>query len=600
MIKVPLNHEEPFIFNHFIESISTHKTINPSRQYMNYMITFALLICSGFTSFSTHAQQTTQSTDKSTSSLMLIHSLQGYSINNHADTGAPVVNEFSTVVIENGRFVAVGNETLVKAYPQATKIDAKGQMMLPGLIDAHGHMLNLGLNMLRVDLRGTPSLQDAQSSIADYAKNNPELDWLVGRGWNQVLWPTKQFPTAADLDQIESKRPIMLNRVDGHATWVNSIALKLAGIDDHTPDPAGGIIQRDSNGKATGILIDNAMELIKAVKPAINEATMTKAITLAQQRLLSEGITSMHDAGITAAEYHLYKKLAQQQALSVKVYAMLNSEMPELESIIKQGKISLPNLTVRSVKGVADGALGSRGAALIEDYSDKPGHKGLLMLPKKRLDYLNSFLSQHGFQLNVHAIGDQANKTVLDSFQDQLTAEQRVSLRPRIEHAQVVQVSDIPRFKKLGVIASMQPVHATSDMNMAGDRVGEQRLQGAYAWRAYLKQGTIMASGSDFPVELSNPWHGLYAAVTRQNQQQQPTDGWRPQDKMSLMEALRSFTLDAAYAAFMEKEMGSIEVGKQADFILLEKNIFKQPVQALWNTKVAQTWVDGNLVFESK
>jgi predicted amidohydrolase YtcJ len=560
---------------------------------MKYLFTLALLFCSSLTSHIAQAQPA----EKTTKSPTLIHSLQGYSINNHADTGAPVVSEFSTVVIDNGRFIAVGNETLAKVYPKATMVDAKGQMMLPGLIDAHGHLLNLGLNMLRVDLRGTPSLKDALSSIKDYAKANPELDWIVGRGWNQVLWPTKQFPTAADLDQVESKRPIMLNRVDGHAAWVNSIALELAGIDDNTPDPAGGIIQRDANGKATGILIDNAMELVKAVRPAINEATMTKAMTLAQQRLLSEGITSMHDAGITAAEYHLYKKLAQQNALSVKIYAMLNSEMPELESIVKQGKVSMPHLTIRSVKGVADGALGSRGAALIEDYSDKKGHKGLLMLPKKRLDYLNQFLSQHGFQLNVHAIGDQANNTVLDSFEDQLTAEQRNNLRPRIEHAQVVQLSDIPRFKQLGVIASMQPVHATSDMNMAGDRVGEERLQGAYAWRAYLSQGTIMASGSDFPVELSNPWHGLYAAVTRQNQQQQPKQGWRPQDKMTLMEALRSFTLDAAYAGFMEKEMGSIEVGKQADFILLEQNIFKQSVQTLWNTKVAQTWLDGKLVY---
>ncbi len=530
----------------------------------------------------------------------IIYNVKGYSIENHAHQGAPKIDTFTTVVFDKDSIIATGSKALLKQFKNAKKIDGDGQVMLPGIIDAHGHMKNLGMNMLRVDLRGIDSLKGTLKALKEYAAAHPDLPWIIGRGWNQVLWKGKKFPTAQDLDSVIGDRPVVLERIDGHAIWVNSKAMQMASVDKDTRSPIGGEIIRDKQGNPSGIFIDLASNLINSFVPKPDEKTLIQALNLAQQHLLSLGITSVHDAGIEYADYKLYRKLNAKRKLIMRIYAMLSASDSSLAKMVEEGIINHEKLVVRSVKAYSDGALGSRGAALLEDYHDEPGQRGLMLISRASLNQLTSQLAEKQFQLNVHAIGDAANRMVLDVFEQQMTSEQRRKLRPRVEHAQVVSVDDLQRFKSLNLIASMQPVHATSDMNMAGDRVGEKRLQGAYAWRTLLDQKTLIASGSDFPVELANPWHGIHAAVTRQSKNNQPKGGWRADQKMQLAEALRSFTLDAAYAAFMEGSIGNLAPGKKADFILLEEDPFALKPQELWQIEVNQTWIGGQQVYQAK
>jgi len=528
----------------------------------------------------------------------VIHNVKGYTLSKHAFEGKPQIDKFSAIAIENDLIKAVGDDVLIKRFKDAALIDGEGQVMLPGIIDAHGHLKNLGMNMLRVDVRGINSLEDTLKKVKNYAEQHKDLPWIIGRGWNQVLWQGKQFPTAADLDKVIADRPVVLTRIDGHAIWANSKAMEIAAIDKESRSPFGGEIIRLQDGSPSGVFIDLASSLVSSFIPKPDENTLTQAFNLAQQQLLSEGITGMHDAGIDYMNYELYRKLDEQNQLDIRIYAMLSSSDNYLRKMLEQGVIEGNKLTIRSVKAYADGALGSRGAAMLQDYSDQKDHKGLMLISEQGLQGLAKSVSHHGFQLNVHAIGDAANRLALDVFESQLTSQQRVALRPRVEHAQVIDVNDLARFKSLNIIASMQPVHATSDMNMAGDRVGEARLVGAYAWRTILDQGTVIASGSDFPVELSNPWHGLHAAVTRQNHQNQPKDGWRAKQQMQVAEALRSFTLDAAYAGFMEDKIGSLTAGKQADFILLDADPFTMDSTKIWEINVNQTWVAGEMKYQ--
>lgn len=531
----------------------------------------------------------------STAHTTLIHNVNGYT-----PTLNGKIERFSTLVFKDGKVVKYGDKDTIKQFPQAEVIDGEGKTLLPGLIDAHGHIIGLGNNLQRLDLRGVLSVEAAGKKLHAYAKNNPDK-WLVGRGWDQTLWDNKAFPTAADLDKFVSDRPVVLTRVDGHAIWVNSKAMQLAGITQATQSPDGGEIIQVA-GKPSGIFIDKAENLVLKHIPKQSIEQKQRALFAASDHLLSLGITSAHDAGIDYDTWRLYQDLAEQNKLPFRIYAMLSASSPKLDDMLDAGVIKKQNdfLSIRSVKIYADGALGSRGAALIKDYKDRKNHKGLMLENKPALEALMSKTFKHGYSAHTHAIGDRANRIVLDSYESQFKTVGGKLLRNRIEHAQIVHPDDIPRFKQLDIIPSMQPVHATSDMHMAEKRLSDEQLQGAYAWQTFLKQGSKVASGSDFPVELANPFDGLYSAVTRMSKQQTPENGWRKDEKLSREQALTSFTLDAAYAAFQEYKLGSLEKGKWADFILIDRDYFTVPENEIFKIGVEQTWIAGEKRFEKK
>jgi predicted amidohydrolase YtcJ len=462
------------------------------------------------------------------------------------------------------------------------------------------HDYEVGWLTLLVEM-GVATKQEALARIKAFADANPTQEWIVGRGWNQTLWPENAFPTAADIDAILPTRPIALERVDGHATWVNSRALELASVTKDTPNPDGGVILRDASGAASGVLIDRASYLVDRVIPKPTPAARREALGKALANIASNGLTGVHDAGISVADWDLYKDFADNGYLSTRIYAMISAAGGIFDTLAANGPVigyADHMLTMRSVKLYADGALGSRGAALMEDYSDDKGNKGLLFYTTQELIPMFEKVSGKGFQINIHAIGDMANRASLDAFDALASKGADAGLRHRIEHAQVVAPTDIPRFKSLNLIASMQPTHATSDKNMAVARVGIHRIRGAYAWRTYLEQGTIIASGSDFPVEAVNPFFGLYSAVTRMDFDGNPPGGWYPEHLMSRAEALKSFTLDAAYSGHMEDVTGSLSVGKYADFILIDRDYFEVPVTEIHQIKVMQTWVGGKQVYQ--
>jgi predicted amidohydrolase YtcJ len=508
------------------------------------------------------------------------------------------LQEFSVMIIEDGRVKQLTDMVDI-AYPKGTTfVDGGGKWLLPGLTDAHGHVLGLGELKLQADLRGTTSIDDAIARIRNHMAANPSSQWVIGHGWNQVLWKEKRFPTARELDAVVADRPAIMTRVDGHANWLNTAALKVAGITASTPDPQGGQIVRDASGQATGVLVDTAQALIEKRIPPATDAEVKQQLLAAMNEVASLGMTGVHDAGIDARTWNLYRDLGAHGQLPIRIYAMLR-DSPEDRKLMQSGP-RMPEfddrLQMRAVKALADGALGSRGAALMQDYSDQAHHRGLLMYTREQMQELATLTASKGWQLNVHAIGDAGNRLVLDTFETMLTKEQRHALRPRIEHAQVIALDDIKRFARLEVIASIQPTHATSDMNMAEDRLGPKRIQGAYAWRKLIDAGVRLAGGSDFPVELPNPFFGLYAAVTRQDRDGRPPGGWYPQEKLTREEALRLFTTDAAYAAHMEHATGSLEPGMWADFIVVDRDYYKIPESEIDDIKVIATYVGGKKV----
>ncbi|WP_297817620.1 amidohydrolase [uncultured Paraglaciecola sp.] len=523
-----------------------------------------------------------------------IGNVKGYTLNNAGE-----LIHFSNMVFDGGKVVAIGAEELSQTYPNATFIDGQNKVLLPGLIDAHGHVMGLGETLLQVDLRESQSALDAAKMVQAYAKNQQGLAWIIGRGWNQVLWLGKAYPTANLLDEYVNDKPVVLSRVDGHASWVNSKALEIAGITRDTLDPPGGKIVRDKKGNPTGVLIDNAENLLLKYLPKTSEAILTAQLNAAGKHLLSEGITSVHDAGIDLAVYDYYQKRVEEHSLPVRIYPMIAATSPQLNQLLEKGHVQDQHdwLSVRSVKLYGDGALGSRGAALLQPYSDDMDNSGLLVTRERDLKPLFDLVLGNGFQLNFHAIGDKANRLALDQFADSFKRIGGKSLRNRVEHAQVINVDDIPRFKTLNIIPAMQPTHATSDMNMAEDRVGADRLKGAYAWQTFLKQDSPVAFGSDFPVELSNPFFGLHAAVTRQDRNDSPNKGWIPSEAVTVKQAFRGFTLDAAYAAHQENILGGLTEGKWADFILIDQDIFTISPQDIWKVQVLETWIAGERRF---
>lgn len=531
----------------------------------------------------------------------MIVNANGYTLNSRNE-----VVQFKAMAFDDkGRILAIGSVADVAAKaPKARQVDIQGRTVIPGLIDAHGHVFGLGEMLTELDLTTSTSLQGAQEAIAAYAKANGSSQWLVGRGWNQEIWKLGRFPTAAELDKVESARPVVLSRVDGHATWVNSKALQLAGITDQTPDPAGGKIMRDAQGKATGILVDAASSLVEKHIPKKTEAQARAVLDKSLGRIAAMGLTSVHDAGMGVGEDALYREYADQGKLTTRVVGMIGGTEKDFDTLSAKGPLLSygkdGTYTLRSVKLYSDGALGSRGAAMIQPYSDEKKTHGLLFRTAASLHGMMEKAMKKGYQVNVHAIGDAGNRQVLDGFAKLINTTGTQNLRHRIEHAQVVAPKDIQRFKTIGVIPSMQPTHATSDMNMAEARVGSERIKGAYAWRTFLHQGSRVACGSDFPVESPNPFYGLHAAVTRQDAGGKPVAGWYPNEAMSLKEALRCFTLDAAWAGHQDKDTGSLEVGKYADFIVIDSDLFTMPTYDIHKVGVLQTWVGGKQVYEKK
>lgn len=525
----------------------------------------------------------------------IIANVHGYTL-----AGANV-QTFSALAFDAGKVLETGDAAgLSVKYPDANLVDGHQKTLLPGLIDAHGHVLDLGLQSVQVQLTGTTSLDQAQQAIRAYARAKPGR-WLLGGGWNQVIWNLGRFPTARELDAAVADRPAALDRIDGHAKWLNSKALGAAHITKETPDPAGGRIERDAAGNPSGVLVDKAMDLVDSVIPQPTQDERMAALQAAMTQMNAVGLTGVGDAGVAANVIAAYKRLADQGRLSVRVYAMIADTAEDFRELSKQGPLlgyGNDRLTVRSVKLFADGALGSRGAALLAPYSDQPDQQGLLFMTDRQMQHKIETALRAGYQVNVHAIGDAANHQVLDAFQGAYrTTGTGRQLRNRIEHAQVVALSDIPRFKQLDLIASMQPTHATSDKNMAEARIGPERLKGAYAWRTFLDQGTVIAGGSDFPVESDNPFFGLHAAVTRTDHDNQPPGGWHPEQAMTLAEAFRAFTLSAAYAEHQEKTLGSLEPGKWADFILIDRDLFSIAPSDIWKIQVLETWLAGEKVY---
>ncbi|MFY8274338.1 amidohydrolase [Pseudoalteromonas sp. SSDWG2] len=524
----------------------------------------------------------------------VVHNIKGYTPTHNGN-----VSKFSALAFKDGRVVNLGANDIVASYPDATVIDGQGKVMLPGLIDAHGHIIGLGQNLMRLDLRDTSSVEEIGEKLKAFAAQS-EQQWIIGRGWNQENWPVKEFATAKDLDKYVSDRPVVLSRIDGHAIWVNTKAMELAGFKAQVMSPEGGEIIYDEQGQPSGVFIDKAEQLITNSIPKSSQKELSLALDKAGEHLLSLGITGAHDAGIDFDTWHVYKQRAEQGSLPVRIYAMLSAADPQLETMLKAGKVldKQDMLSIRSVKVYADGALGSRGAALLEDYADRKGHRGLMLETQEQLQEIFKLCFKHGFSAHTHAIGDRANREVLDAYESVFKSTGGKLLRNRIEHAQIVEPSDITRFKELKIIPSMQPVHATSDMHMATQRLDEKQLEGAYAWQTFLQQRSKVAAGSDFPVELANPFHGLYSAITRQDHRGQPEAGWRPQELLTREQALHAFTLDAAYSAHQEFKLGSLEKGKWADFILIDTDVMSAPVQKVWQTQVLQTWLAGEKRYE--
>ena len=515
----------------------------------------------------------------------------------------PAVPDSTALAVIGDRIAKVASDKEINSLvgPGTRKIDLEGRTVIPGLIDAHLHLMGLGRSMEELDLRGIASPEETLRRVSEAASRAAPGTWILGRGWDQNLWPVQEFPTAAMLDAVSGDHPAAFQRVDGHAIWANSKALEAAEIKRGTPDPRGGKILRDrSTGNPNGVLLDDAMELILTKIPKPELATKRRWVQLAGERLLASGITSVQDAGVDPEDIDLYKMMVEEGSLPLRVYAMLGDSNKKLPDYFAQERVigyGDRRFTFRALKVGVDGALGSRGAALLAPYSDDPNNSGITTMQGEQLESITRDALTRGFQVCVHAIGDRANRMVLDRFQNALAAVPTQDPRLRIEHAQIVSPADIPRFEKLGIIASMQPIHATSDMPWVPARLGPDRLAGAYAWKALLSSSVHLAFGSDAPVESYNPFRGLFAAVTRQDEKLAPEGGWLPEQRLTREEALHAYTLGSAYAAFEENEKGSLTPGKLADLVVLDRDYFEVPEAELFQITPQMTLLGGKVVY---
>ena len=472
------------------------------------------------------------------------------------------------------------------------RVDGLGRALLPGLIDAHGHVMSLGLGTLQLDVTGARSIPELQQRLASFAAANAAPRWIVGRGWNQEMWPEKRFPTSADLDAVVRDRPVWLQRVDGHAGVGNSAALRELGFTAATKAPAGGRIEN-------GLFVDAAKDLAESRIPEPLPAQRDKALDNAQRDLLAVGVTTVADMGTSVADWSAMRRMGDDGRLQVRIISYASGIEPllTLAGSKPTGWLYGDRLRMVGVKLYADGALGSRGAWLKAPYTDKPDTRGLSLLDDAKLRNLASRAAMDHFQVAVHAIGDAANAQVIGAYEE-LARTYGTDRRWRIEHAQILDPGDIGRLAKAGIIASMQPTHQTSDDNMAEARLGAERLAGAYAWRSIAATGAHLAFGSDFPVESPNPFPGIAAAVSRSDPQGQPPGGWRPQERVTLAQALAGFTREAAYAGFADDRLGSLDPGHIADFIIVDRDIATATPTDLAATNVLETWMAGRKVYE--
>ena len=523
---------------------------------------------------------------------LVVHNAQVYTV----DDDRPTATAFA---VREGRFEAVGSDaTVLEAHPNARRIDARGHTVVPGFIDAHAHLLETGLSLIRADLTNadSPGTVVAQLRVFTDRRELPDGSWLRGHGWDETDWSTP--PSRYVLDDAFPDRPVWLTRTDVHAGWANTAALEATvGLDRlrEMNDPDGGHIHRDADGEPTGILVDEAMALVTNEIPPPSDARRDQALRTALDHTARHGLTGLHDAGMPLSQIRRFERFIEDDAFPLRLYAMIDGPGDTFDHFCEHGPLHHPSgrLDVESVKFFADGALGSRGAALLTDYADDPGNRGLLLHDEDAFRRHVQAAVACGFQVNTHAIGDRANRLVLDAYEAAMEDCDAPVRRPRIEHAQILHPDDLPRFGELGVIASVQPLFTTSDMGWIKDRLGPDRLDGAYAWRQLAETGAHLAFGSDAPVEPIDPLRGFHAAVTRQDANGQPAGGWSPSERISRSAALRAYTQDAAWAAFQENEVGSITPGKRADWVVLSQNIMTCAPDALLDTTVLATYLDG-------
>ncbi|MBC6989076.1 amidohydrolase [Hymenobacter sp. BT491] len=500
--------------------------------------------------------------------------------------------------VKDGKFLAVGSADDIRGkYKGKQEVDAQGKFIYPGFYDAHCHFYRYALGLRSADLVGTTSWAEVVSKLTAQRKQYPQAAWLMGRGWDQNDWKVKQFPTKDTLDVLFPNTPVAITRVDGHAVLVNQKALDLAGITARTPI-SGGVIGRDAQGKLTGLLVDNAVDLVGAKVPEPTPAEADAALLQAQNLCVAVGLTSLADAGLDKGNIDRMENLQKQGKLKLRLYAMLNPTAENKAYYLKQGPVFHDRLTINSFKVYADGALGSRGACLVEPYADRPKETGFLLSTVREYRTLAKELANSKFQMNTHAIGDSANRVILNIYGEALKGQK--DRRWRIEHAQVITPADMPKFGQFGIVPSVQPTHATSDMYWAGERLGKERLKTAYAYEELRKQYGQVALGSDFPVEDINPLYGFHSAVARQDAKNFPAGGFQPENALSRPDALRGMTTWAAHAAFEEKQKGSIKPGMAADFVLLDKDLLTAPAPELRGAKVLRTFIAGEQVFEQK
>lgn len=513
------------------------------------------------------------------------------------------IDRFTGLVVgDDGRIKQVLHRGDKRPDRPSYKLDGKGQFLIPGLIDSHGHVMGLGFSALTLDLTDTRSLSEALAKIAAYAKAHPDRPWVLGRGWNQELWPEKRFPTAAELDAVVPDRPVWLTRVDGHAGWANSQALSAAGVTAATRDPSGGKIERLApGGKPAGVLVDTATDLVDSKVPAPRPEDRDMALAKAQEILLAKGVTAIADMGTTIEDWQAFRRAGDNGSLRIRImsYAAGVDNMSLIGGPGPTPWLYDDKLRLNGVKLYVDGALGSRGASLKAPYADAPGTKGLRITGDTQLKNLMSRAALDKFQVAVHAIGDEANMAVLSAIEE-MSQTYGGDRRWRIEHAQVVDPADIARFGKHGIIASMQPVHQTSDREMAEKRLGPARLAGAYAWKSIEASGARIAFGSDVPVEASDPFDGWAAAISRTGADGQPLGGWQPQERVSREEAFAAYTAGGAYAGFAEGRFGRLVAGERADFVLVDRDPFLAAPSELRQTKVNEVWLNGRKVWQAK
>jgi predicted amidohydrolase YtcJ len=513
-------------------------------------------------------------------------------------TNNPAMPRAEAMAVEDGRITWVGRTSDIpdSLLRRGEPRDLMTAVVLPGLTDAHIHIEGLGLALEQLDLVGTTSYEEVIRQVEEAVERTPKGEWILGRGWDQNDWPDPRMPTHEALSAVSPDHPVYLRRIDGHASMANKLAMDIARISADTPDPDGGRILRDASGEPSGVFVDNAVDLLQGVIPDVPTSVRKRRVEKGLAECARVGLTMVHVAGADEVELGIYRKLREEEKLPIRVYVMLDGSEERLLKDELQFGPSLDSedwLTVRAVKLYADGALGSRGAALLKPYSDDPTTRGLLVLRRERLEGLMRRAHAAGFQCAVHAIGDRANRIVLDVYEDMQKRLPMPDPRHRVEHAQILSPEDIPRFKELGVVASMQFTHGTSDMPWAEDRLGPHRLAGAYAWASILKTGAILAQGSDAPVERPSPLLGLYAGITRQDADGSPEGGWRPEEMLSPQRALNAATRGAAQAAFMEDRLGQLSPGYWADFVVVDTDPLADPPQRLLEAEILETWVGG-------